>query len=1519
MLIIEPRVRDELRAMSIGNVATGDIAVSGARSGMAPESVGNSNNVSEGLRRLWLMHAVAPLLLNCCRAYRLVGDVDIGRLRAAVDAVVIRHEALRTTFRAGPSGDPVATVRADITAGWFEHDVREVSDSAQDLRIAVLAQREFSAAFDLSCDSALRVTLIHVGHHEHVMLVTAHRIAWDDASWAVFFGDLTAAYDGAPLPELSDPDCWGDSVANDVVADEKDREYWRREMADLPELLELPGPNGSVIATTRRSDRCTAELSPSALRAVETLARESGTTSETVLMTVYASLLQRYTHSEDLLVAFPARTVGRGPRDRIGFYDTTFVLRMCPDPDSSTHELIAQTNRRILDARSRQRARLDQVIDELGLDHRHLLERSPRVSFSLVDVEDPSFCPTGIRTTPMDLASPVTPFALTLSVRMASQPPAPETAHGATVELTYQTEVLERPLVEQMLRHFTNLLDSAVNDPERPMVRLPLMDPAEQRWLRDMSCGDTFTAPALTLGDLVAQRTFAQPGAIALVYEDRKYSFAELNEWSNRLAHWLIRQGVGTEDRVAVLMGRSPDLVATALAIAKAGGVYLPIDPEYPSDRIEHILADAAPKLVIREPVTDLDGFSAHEPDNTDRLRPLSPDHAAYLIYTSGSSGVPKGVTVAHRPLSEYFAWFRADYRLSAKDRALQVASPSFDVSVAEIFGILGAGGRLVIPRPGGLRDVGYLTNLLHSEGVTSMHLVPSLLGLLLSLPGVSQWKSLRWVPVGGEPLPGALADKFHHTFDAALENFYGPTETTINASRYRVRGTHGARMVPIGTPKINTQIHILDSWLQPVPPGVIGEIYIGGTYVARGYHNAPALTAQRFVADPFSAGARMYRTGDLARRNAEGDLEFVGRADEQVKIRGFRVELGEVASAIEVDPSAGQAVVVVHESPEAGRCLVAYVTPVNGHAVDIDRIRSRVCAALPDYMSPAEYVVLDEIPITAHGKIDRDALPRPHVRVVDDFVPPATGVQEHLAELFADLTGSDHIGVNDSFAARGGDSLAAAKLAAVIGSRWGIRMDVHDVLSLDTVAALAARVETRRRHSSTDNGVQSVSAELAPIPLLPCGRRLYEHGEPRRMAQVGTFWTPEGLTRRQLESVLGAVIAQHDVLGSRLDRLEMALVPCERPGLRLVEIVTSDPADVCGVEIARTLDRLDPDQGWMLSASWLHAEQGPGLLVLAVHLLAADAASWQMILHDIESHWAAYDSQAAPVKGRRMSSVPDVNYRRWVDALIAHTKNIGSTSFWIAQLDGEDPAIGSRRIDPRIDRASDVAITVHSASPETSGILLDSDLPMGHILAAAAARTIARWRSRRGQPAVEPLLAFESAGRSDVVTDAHGTIDGSRALGPVSTWYPLRIGGPDPLGKRPRALIEQIVRQHSAVPGRVSDYGLLRYLRPDTMGVLRSYPEPQVALVYLGREKTLSGALLKQDTFLSISSSPVPEPLSAVRHELVIASMVIETTEGEVLGTQWRALSSVLNRSDIAALQHIWDEELSALAEEKW
>lgn len=890
--------------------------------------------------------ATAP---NISASYRLIGEVNVARLKDAVAAVARRHEILRTTYRVDADGrlQPVTDVEA--MPGWTEHDLTALPEQARELRLKVLTQRDLGQSFDLITHAPLRVTLIRTGPTERMMLLAAHPIAWDDASWRVFLADLTLAYTD-PSQYAEQPTVAQCAQSANGTADSR---YRRVLPADLPEPLELPGPNGSVVARTSRAGLCSRPLSADTVTGVAELARTLAARPYDVLVAAVSALIARCTQTNDFLILSPLVERTADTEHAIGCFGNTVLLRARVAPHDTFTDLVARTR--------------DATISDV--DHG---DASARLSFALREPDGRGFCPPGVSCERTALRGLTAQLPLGLSVDLAP--------HGAAVEAGYLSEVLDEPIVRRMLMYLEQLLKNALQQPDTPLYMLDILG-ADAVWLDTVSRGESVDAAPTTLGEIVERRVGASPDAVAVTYEGLDFTYRQLNERANRFAHWLIRQGIGTEDAVAVVMERSPQLVIAALGIAKAGAVYLPIDPDYSADRVALILSDSAPRLVVRDPIDTLEGYRTDNPSDSDRVRPLRADNLAYIIYTSGSTGTPKGVPVAHAPIAEYLTWFGRDYQADGCESVLQLASTSFDASIEEIFGTLGHGARLVIPRRNGLRDVGYLTRLLERENITAMHLVPSLLGLFLSLPGVTLWRTLRRIPIGGEALPGELADRFHNVFDARLSNFYGPTETTIASTRYRVVGKQGNRIVPIGSPKDNTIICLLDSMLRPVPVGAIGEIYIGGTCLARGYLGRPGLTAERFVADPYGSGGRLYRTGDLARRNTSGDLEFVGRADEQAKVGGLRIALGEVAAAASVDPSVGQCAVVVRDLPATGRTLVAYMTPAAGHdTVDVDRVRTRVSAALPDYMTPAAFVVLDEIPITTHGKFDRDALPEPEL-----------------------------------------------------------------------------------------------------------------------------------------------------------------------------------------------------------------------------------------------------------------------------------------------------------------------------------------------------------------------------------------------------------------------------------------------------------------------------------------------------------------------------------------------------------
>ncbi|QUR68221.1 non-ribosomal peptide synthetase [Mycobacterium spongiae] len=1259
------------------------LADRGLAAAAADPGVEADTRISHGQARMWFVHMADPsgALLNVCVSYRITGDIDLPRIRDAVNAVARRHRILRTTYVIGDDGDPQPTVHEDLRPGWAQHDLTDLPDDAQRLRLEVLAQREFNARFDLAADSPLRISIVRTAPDEHVMLLVAHHIAWDDGSWRPFFRDLTQAYAGTDLgaehrgARVSGPD----TTAADL-------DYWRSIMADPPEPLELPGPAGTKVPTNWRAARTTRRLSGDTVGRVVALAKDTGSTPYTVLLAAFGALLHRYTHTDDFLVATPVLNRGFGTEDCIGYFGNTVVLRLRPQAATSFRDFLTSTRDIVSGAFAHQRIDLDRVVRELNPDRRHGAERMTRISFGFREPDGGGFNPPGTTCQRYDLRSNVTQLPLGFMVEFDPR--------GALVEAEHLLEILEPALVKQLLEHFAVLLDDALTAPDTPLSHLALMGAGDAEWLRAVSHGEKFDTPTKTIVELVSEQTDRMPDATAVVYEGRHYTYRELSEESNRLAHWLINRGIGSEDRVAVLLEKSPELVITALGVVKAGAVYVPVDLSYPHDRQAFILEDCNAKLVLREPVSDLAEYSVHDPTDSDRARPLRPDNTAYLIYTSGTTGLPKGVAVPHRPVAEYFVWFRGEYAVDSTDRLLQVASASFDVSIAEIFGTLACGARMVIPRPGGLTDIGYLTALLRDEGITAMHFVPSLLGLFLSLPGVNEWRTLQRVPIGGEPLPGEVADKFHATFDALLHNFYGPTETVINASRYKVEGPQGTRIVPIGRPKINTTIHLLDDSLQPVPVGVIGEIYIGGTHLAHGYHRRAGLTAERFVADPFSPGARMYRSGDLARRNSDGDIEFVGRADEQVKIRGFRIELGDVAAAIAVDPTVGQAVVVVSDLPRLGKSLVGYVTPAVGDEgtanipdVDVDRIRARVAAALPEYMLPTAYVVLDEIPITAHGKIDRAALPDPEVGVGVEFREPETATEQRIAELFGELLARDRVGADDSFFDLGGHSLLATKLAAALRNAFNVDVGVREIFELATVVELAAHIDTLDADSTRPH-LTRVHHD-GPVPLSSSQLRswiIYRLDGPSAVNNIPFVAALKGpCDTDTLATAITDVVARHEILRTiyrEIDGLPYQVIhPPAKVPVRRAE---GSGEDWLQAELdSERRYVFDLETEWPIRVALLSMQEQTVLSVV-MHHIAGDHWSAGVLLTDVVTAYQARGAGQEPAW--KPLPVQYADYSAWQAALLADNADIAGKQreYWIRQLEGLPAEAGLRPDFPR-------------------------------------------------------------------------------------------------------------------------------------------------------------------------------------------------------------------------------------------
>ncbi|QCH23577.1 non-ribosomal peptide synthetase [Mycobacteroides salmoniphilum] len=1018
---------------------------------------GTRRPLSAGQRRMWFVQTKDPAdaALNIGVAHQLRGLLDETRLREAFDGVLARHDILRTTYRVGSDGEPYQEFSDQVELPWKTVDLRSVAEDVRDAEIERLARGEFGLAFDLAIDVPLRVTLIRTEEAAWVVLLVVHHICWDDNSWEVFFADLNGQYNSGQAPGVP-PQFMVVGLDGEPSSD-TGLDFWCDALTPLPEPLELPGTG--VRSPSRAAEQRQRPLSHGVAARVEEFARTQSATPFMVFLAAFGVLIRRYTSASDFLVAIPVTERKAAAENAIGYFGNTLLLRAPIDPADTFASYVATVREVCLNAFGHQDVGIDRVVREVNPYRavgRDGLDELVRLGFSLRR-DSSGYGLTGIEATQLELGAVSAQLPLSLAI-------VADTA-GTAVEFEYQTDMLPQWLVDQLLGHFEGLLDIALADPHRRVAMLDPIGAPERRAIMRQSRGVLSAEPAATIVAVLETAGDHAPDAIALISDDVKLSYRELHQRANRLARWLIGQGIGTEDIVALRMTTSVEFIVAMLAVLKSGAGYFPIDPGLPEERIEFLLADARPQMVLGPAecgAAELEcaGFTGTNLTDSERLRPLLPGNLAYVIYTSGSTGRPKGVAVAHAAIAEHVVSFTAEWDMTPQDRMLQSTSVSFDASLADILCPLSLGAGLVIPRPNPFSDIGYLADLVQRHGVTVVHMVPSLLGSVLLTAEADQLRGLRHVPVGGEALPGEVADKFATMFDGTLRNHYGPTEAVVCSTHMSVVGPQGNSVVPIGRPNRNVSAYVLDETLSLAPTGVVGELYLGGAQLARGYLSRPALSAQRFVADPFSVGGRLYRTGDLVRRNASGELEFIGRADEQVKVRGYRIELGEIEAAISADPRVCHCVVIVAEDAQVGPMLAAYVVPatVDGAAaeVDLDGLRSRVKEELPAYMVPSTFTVIPGIPLTSSGKLDKRSLPKPDPLVDRLLREPSTPTERRMCAIFAQLFGRDRVGVDDSFFELGGHSLLAARLTAKIRAQFGIDLTVRVIFDSPTPAALA-------------------------------------------------------------------------------------------------------------------------------------------------------------------------------------------------------------------------------------------------------------------------------------------------------------------------------------------------------------------------------------------------------------------------------------------------------------------------------
>jgi amino acid adenylation domain-containing protein len=1031
--------------------------------------------------QLWFVDHFAPGLglYNIPVLIRIGGRLDTAALSRALDRLVERHEALRTRLVADAQTrpvqviDPPAPVHLDL-----DEQLTGLDPAARVSRLREFIHAQSMRPFDLAAGPLLRVTLVRLADDDHMLVAIVHHTVFDGWSIGVMHADLAALYrsevTGGPsgladLPvQFADYAAWERERAAGGALDAAE-DYWRRELSAF-ETIEFPADRPRPLVDSFDGALAERTSSPEILAGLRELSRHTGTTAYVTVLAALLALLHRYTGQEDLIVGTVSANRSRaGLAPLIGMLVNTLPIRCDLSGDPPFTELMGRVKKAVVGAFAHQDVPFSRIVEVSGAERD--VGRAPlfQIGFSYADRDDTPVEAAGARFATSDLVLGINAAKFDLAFAAEARP------EGLWTECCFKTALFDLATVQRLLGHLQVLLAGAAAQPGARLSELPLLTEAELRAELEEWNDTAADLPVECIHAGFERQATAVPEAVAAEYEGTQVSYRDLNHRANQIARWLAGMGAGPAVPVGVCMGTGLDRLAVLLAVWKAGGCYVPLDPAAPAGRLAFMIADAGLPVVVTDEASrgevpagagavvlcldDAQDEVAVLPGENVAGTGVTPSHAAYVIYTSGSTGEPKGVLVEHRQAINFLHGMARHWRIGPGSAVLGFAAFTFDVSVMDMFMPLLGGAKVVLAAPETLHSPPRLAALMRGARITFACLPPAVLNLLTG----EEFPDLRVLLSAGEELSSELLGAWLRE-GLEIYNGYGPTEASIG-STFMLLEPSTPLPPPIGQPKPNYQAYVLDAHLNPVPVGVAGELHIGGAGVARGYLNRPELTAERFIRDPFRPGGRLYKTGDLARRRSDGTLVFAGRIDDQVKIRGLRVELGEIEAVLGAHPAVAQAVVAVVTGPAGDSELAGYLRPADGvpaDQADLADIRHHLAQSLPAYMIPAHLMVMDQIPLTAHGKIDKKALPPPQ-RQTDPArrEPPQAGPETLLAGLYARLLGSGEVGATDSFFDLGGNSLLAMRLVDLIRRETGADIGVSSVFRNPTPRLLASALDT--------------------------------------------------------------------------------------------------------------------------------------------------------------------------------------------------------------------------------------------------------------------------------------------------------------------------------------------------------------------------------------------------------------------------------------------------------------------------
>lgn len=1481
------------------------------------EKKGNTFALSFAQQRLWFLDQFESdhALYNVPEAFWLNGSLQIDALQQALNSIVARHEILRTTF---PSIDG-APVQQISEQGNFPLEYVDLSTHYEQERDEAAYQGalgEAQRAFDLTQGPLARAVLYHLDKQKHLLLVVFHHIVVDGWSMRLFVNELAACYEalcaGVPVPlpppglQYLDYALWQREWLQGEER-KKQLHYWRERLTNVP-ILQLPLDHARPALQTHTGAAQSLSISREQTDALHRLGQQENCSLFMTLLAAFQFLLSSYAGQNDIPVGtLIANRNHRQIEELIGFFVNTLVLRTHLDHERSFRELMRQVREVTLEAYEYQDIPFEMLVDELQPERNLSLSPLFQVLFGLQTTTLSQVQVGDLALHPQDI--PLGKAKVDLALEMV------EDEQGLHCNLIYNTDLFESTTIARLLQHFQGILQTILVTPDQPLRTLAILTEAERRQMLE-EWNDTYAEypTELCLHELFEKQVRLTPEQDALLFQDERLTYRELNERANQLAHYLRASGVAEDTLVGLCVERSPLMVIGLLGILKAGGAYVPLDPEYPVERLTFVTQDARLSLLVTQQHLR-EKFSGQHVQTVciDTLEheiasyPVSnptpvtnPQHKAYVIYTSGSTGKPKGTQIRHTSVVNFLYAMRQHLPIGAQDRLLAITTVAFDIAGLEIYLPLMVGGTIVLAPRTVAMDGQQLRALLSISSITYMQATPSTWRMLIE----AGWAGNPALTIlcGGEALSRDLADQLIERC-AALWNVYGPTEATIWSTIARL--TSRETPITIGRPLANTQIYLLDTYQRPVPVNVPAELYIGGLGLSTGYLNRPELTAEKFIQHPFDSTARIYKTGDIARYRADGTIEFLGRLDHQVKVRGYRIELGEIETVLAEHPAIQNVVVLAKERDADGKRLVAYLVCASGQETSIQELRNYVKERLPEYMLPSSFQFLAEFPLTPNGKIDRAALPevdqnRPELNV--SFVAPRNLKEEVLATIWSQILGLDQVGIHDNFFELGGDSLLAVRVVARV-NQAGYALSVQQIFQYQTIVELTTAI-----------GTSNILAEQGPVTgvthFSPVQRWFLELQTPNRhyhgiTIQLEFVASPNFPALRK---ALQFIQEYHDALRSRLIQLDGAWQQIvDEPG-RDISLEQLDLAQVpedqldevfhSAVVTFQTSFRLAEGPLFKTMVVDFGARR-PHSLIIACHYIPADLEAWHILMSDID--WAYQQA----LSGQEIAFPPKTTaFQQFTERLatFAQSEEVAQEqTYWLSEarrqvpplpLDfpGQRNSVGSRGVVPSELSKEETQILYRDVL-KTVNVQIDS------VLLTAMVGAFENWTGKRLL-----LLNALGHGRGNLFPD----IDLSRTVGWISTLFPVLV---DLVGVRS---IDEELRAVNAqlrdIPRQGVGYGLLRYLKEDRdlIRQLKEFPQAQVFFNFTG----VRSYEFEQFRFIRPFGG-FQNDLQADRPYLI--ALECGTIEGQ-LRMKWEYSSNVHRKETVERLAQDTTERLQAI-----